>query len=91
MVNAGRSLQDEPSAIAQLTRMDCVLAGVRNAEWIPGQDTPAEAELLALQQLLEQEAREPILLTMIASLVLVLALGIFLPMWSLGQAAMGRG
>lgn len=34
---------------------------------------------------------EPILLLLIAGLVLVLALGIFLPMWSLGQAAMGRG
>lgn len=34
---------------------------------------------------------EPILLVMIAGMVLVLALGIFLPMWSLGQAAMGRG
>jgi MSHA biogenesis protein MshG len=34
---------------------------------------------------------EPILLVLIAGLVLVLALGIFMPMWSLGQAAMGRG
>ncbi len=34
---------------------------------------------------------EPILLLVIAALVLVLALGIFLPMWSLGQAALGRG
>lgn len=34
---------------------------------------------------------EPLLLAMIAGLVLVLALGIFMPMWSLGQAAMGRG
>lgn len=34
---------------------------------------------------------EPILLLMMAGLVLVLALGIFLPMWSLGQAAIGRG
>lgn len=33
---------------------------------------------------------EPILLVLIAGLVLVLALGIFMPMWSLGQAAMGR-
>ncbi len=33
---------------------------------------------------------EPILLVMMAGLVLVLALGIFLPMWSLGQATMGR-
>lgn len=34
---------------------------------------------------------EPILLALIAGLVLVLALGIFLPMWSLGHAALGRG
>ena len=34
---------------------------------------------------------EPILLLMMAGLVLVLALGIFMPMWSMGGAAMGRG
>ena len=34
---------------------------------------------------------EPVLLAIIAAMVLVLALGIFLPMWSLGQAAMGKG
>jgi Type II secretory pathway, component PulF len=33
---------------------------------------------------------EPILLLLIGTMVLVLALGIFLPMWSLGAAAMGR-
>ncbi|OQX59421.1 MAG: type II secretion system protein F [Helicobacteraceae bacterium 4484_230] len=37
------------------------------------------------------EAIEPIMLFFIASLVLLLALGIFLPMWSLGDAAQGRG
>lgn len=36
-------------------------------------------------------AIEPILLAMIAVLVLLLALGVFLPLWNLGQAAMGRG
>ena len=36
-------------------------------------------------------AIEPILLTVIAGLVLLLALGVFLPLWSLGQAAQGRG
>ena len=35
-------------------------------------------------------AIEPILLIFIGALVLVLALGIFLPMWDLGAAAMGR-
>ncbi|MBC7681138.1 MAG: type II secretion system F family protein [Ferruginibacter sp.] len=36
-------------------------------------------------------AIEPILLAVIAALVLLLALGVFLPLWSLGQAAMGKG
>ena len=36
-------------------------------------------------------AIEPILLSMVAVLVLILALGIFVPLWSLGQVAMGRG
>ncbi len=35
-------------------------------------------------------AIEPILLVVIAVLVLLLALGVFLPLWSLGQAAAGR-
>jgi MSHA biogenesis protein MshG len=34
---------------------------------------------------------EPLLLTVIGALVLVLALGVFLPLWGLGGAAMGRG
>lgn len=36
-------------------------------------------------------AIEPIMLVVIATLVLLLALGVFLPLWSLGQAAAGRG
>ncbi len=35
------------------------------------------------------EAIEPIMLIMIASMVLLLALGIFLPMWNMGQAVQG--
>jgi MSHA biogenesis protein MshG len=35
-------------------------------------------------------AIEPILLAVIAGLVLLLALGVFLPLWNLGQAAMGK-
>lgn len=35
-------------------------------------------------------AIEPLLLAVIGALVLVLALGVFLPLWNLGQAAMGR-
>ncbi len=36
-----------------------------------------------------QEAIEPIMLFIIGAMVLLLALGIFLPMWSLGEAALG--
>jgi MSHA biogenesis protein MshG len=36
-------------------------------------------------------AIEPLLLAVIAVLVLLLALGVFLPLWSMGQAAMGKG
>ncbi|MBL8511173.1 MAG: type II secretion system F family protein, partial [Betaproteobacteria bacterium] len=36
-------------------------------------------------------AIEPILLVIMAGLVLILALGVFLPLWNLGNAAMGRG
>jgi len=36
-------------------------------------------------------AIEPILLAIVGVLVLLLALGVFLPLWNLGQAAMGKG
>jgi len=36
-------------------------------------------------------AIEPLLLAVIAVLVLLLALGVFLPLWNLGSAAMGKG
>ena len=36
-----------------------------------------------------QEAIEPVMLFIIGAMVLLLALGIFLPMWSLGEAALG--
>ena len=37
------------------------------------------------------EAIEPILIVAMGVLVLILALGVFLPIWDLGAAAMGRG
>lgn len=37
------------------------------------------------------EAIEPIMLFLIAAMVLLLALGIFLPMWDMGNAVQGRG
>ena len=44
-----------------------------------------EYELKTLAQQIE-----PILIVMLGAMVLVLALGIFLPMWDLGRVAMGR-
>jgi MSHA biogenesis protein MshG len=37
------------------------------------------------------ESIEPILIVAMGVLVLILALGVFLPIWDLGAAAMGRG
>jgi len=37
------------------------------------------------------EAIEPIMLFIIASMIILLALGIFLPMWDMGNAVQGRG
>ena len=37
------------------------------------------------------EAIEPVMLLILAAMVLLLALGIFLPMWDLGNAVQGRG
>ena len=34
---------------------------------------------------------EPVLIVLLGVLVLVLALGVFLPIWDLGQAALGGG
>ncbi len=34
---------------------------------------------------------EPILIVALGALVLILALGIFLPNWDLGRAALGKG
>ena len=36
------------------------------------------------------EAVEPIMLLLIACMVVLLALGIFLPMWEMGNAVQGR-
>ncbi|MBD3810484.1 MAG: type II secretion system F family protein, partial [Sulfuricurvum sp.] len=36
------------------------------------------------------EAIEPIMLLLIAAMVVLLALGIFLPMWEMGNAVQGR-
>jgi MSHA biogenesis protein MshG len=66
-----------------------------------GEETGAlDTLLIDIAQMYEREtdyaikglaaAIEPILLLVIGALVLCLALGVFLPMWNLGSAAMGR-
>jgi MSHA biogenesis protein MshG len=44
-----------------------------------------EYEMTALSSLLE-----PVLIAIVAIVVLILALGVFLPMWNLGSVALGR-
>lgn len=60
-----------------------------------------DALLVEVAQMYEREtdyaikglssAIEPILLCVVGALVLMLALGVFMPLWSMGQAAMGKG
>ncbi len=66
-----------------------------------GEETGAlDTLLVEIAQMYEREtdyeikglssAIEPVLLLVIGAIVLVLALGVFLPLWGLGQAAMGK-
>jgi MSHA biogenesis protein MshG len=68
---------------------------------VVGEETgELDALMVEIAQMYEREtdysikglsaAIEPLLLLVIGALVLVLALGVFLPLWGLGQAAMGR-
>jgi hypothetical protein len=66
-VNAGRSLGDEPFAISQLVRTACVAIGVGLAERTLALTTAPEAELKAMQQLLEKEERFPTFLVVARS------------------------
>lgn len=62
MVNAARSIGDEPTLVSQLVRMACRMAGVTGLERVLGQGQPSEAELAHMQHLLEKEESEPTLL-----------------------------
>jgi hypothetical protein len=64
IVNASRSLSDEPSAISQLVRIGVVFFAAQGAERVLRYGVPAAPDLEALQRLLEQEAEAPVLLTM---------------------------
>lgn len=65
IVNTGRSMSDEPTSIAQLVRVAVVSVGLSTLERALGQGAGSDDALHALQPLLEQEANEPIALTII--------------------------
>jgi hypothetical protein len=59
MVNAGRSIGDEPLGISQLWRMACVEFACGTLERVLAQGEPSPAELLPMQRLLETEDAFP--------------------------------
>jgi hypothetical protein len=62
IVNAGRSIGDEPSIFAQMVRMSCQMALIAQIERVLAQGEPGENALQAAQQRLENEANQPLLL-----------------------------
>jgi hypothetical protein len=62
IVNAGRSLSDEPFMITQLVRVACTGVALRSIERSLAQGEPSEASLAALAGLLTDEEAQPLLL-----------------------------
>jgi hypothetical protein len=61
VLNAGRSIGDEPFAISQLVRIACRAMAVEKLQRVLAQGEPSEAALLPVQQLLEKEEAEPLM------------------------------
>jgi hypothetical protein len=61
-VNAGRSLGDEPFVISQFIRIACLAVAFDMVERVLAQGEATEADLAALQKLLEEEEKHPTLL-----------------------------
>jgi hypothetical protein len=59
IVNAGRSLGDEPTAISQLIRIACVVSACQAAERILAQGEPPPVEMQRLQAALAEEELFP--------------------------------
>jgi hypothetical protein len=57
--NAGRSLGDEPCLVSQRARGRCIGVGCRALARVLNQGELSEADLLALQRLIEDEIRHP--------------------------------
>ncbi len=64
VLNTGRSVGDEPSSISQLTRIACVIRAVKAAERVLARGEPSEEALAVTQELLADEAAQPLLLVM---------------------------
>jgi hypothetical protein len=62
IVNAGRSIGDEPDSISQLVRMACRSTAAAGMERTLAQGNPSETALRITQELLELEADEPLIL-----------------------------
>jgi hypothetical protein len=62
ILNAGRSMYDEPSLVVQLARTACCLVALRSIEQTLAQGEPSGAALTGLQRLLEDEEAFPVML-----------------------------
>jgi hypothetical protein len=62
IINAGRSIGDEAYAISQLIRMGCTRLAIHNMERVLAQGEATKAILLSAQQIIENEAGQPLLL-----------------------------
>lgn len=62
VLNAGRSIGDDPHVIAQFTRVSCGRWAVNGIERVLAQGQPSEKVLTQLQKLLEDEAKQPLFL-----------------------------
>jgi len=61
IINAGRSIGDEPLFISQLVRMACQQTAVRSMERVLAQGTVSKEALQVAQKQLEDEAAQPLL------------------------------
>jgi hypothetical protein len=66
-LNVGRSVGDEPAAISQLVRLSCLRVALRGLERTLAQGQAPAPALEALQQLLQDEAEQPLQLIMTRS------------------------
>jgi hypothetical protein len=62
VLNAGRAVGDEPLRMMTLVRLDLQKLALERIERCLAQGEPSESALSAVQQLLEDEARQPLLL-----------------------------